>query len=531
MDSTALRRTMLTLVGLVAASTASAGTITTWTGTNGANWSASGNWKPSTPTTTGTFSLVYFGNTAAVTGTNNIGPVTVDSILFNNSGTTGQTRQYTLAASGSGSLKLTSGGSVTSTASTGSTLTDTISNNVQLLGTSTFNQGTNHNLTISGSLTGGSILKTGAGDLSLTGAASLSAGNSLNINQGSVTLNNTSFSVLDNQQVGLGSAGNSGVLKFNGVTSGSTAATFSLNGSAALSPQQFSNITFTSGTFNSATSGTTPITLTLAGGFQSQIGTDTINGVIQDNSPTGKVSVTLGSGVTSNVWVLKGNNTYTGATTITANAKMIMDGVISGSSATTSSGYLGGSGTFAGAVSVLSGTLSPGGTSTANGVINDSIGTLTIGSLTLANPATVAMTVSGSSAGQYDQIVTNSIDYAGTLALTLSGSYADYTSFNLFSGFGASHTGDLLGISLSALGSPYSSLSFAAAPVDGGDWYTGWNDFHQRLKFSQSTGTLTVVPEPSSIVFAGIGLAMFGWSTWTRRRSNARRRALEAVVA
>jgi hypothetical protein len=42
---------------------------------------------------------------------------------------------------------------------------------------------------------------------------------------------------------------------------------------------------------------------------------------------------------------------------------------------------------------------------------------------------------------------------------------------------------------------------------------------------------LTVVPEPSTIVFAGIGMAMFSWSTWTRRRANARRRAIEASEA
>ena len=46
-----------------------------------------------------------------------------------------------------------------------------------------------------------------------------------------------------------------------------------------------------------------------------------------------------------------------------------------------------------------------------------------------------------------------------------------------------------------------------------------------------ANGQLTVVPEPSTIVFAGIGLAMFGWSTWTRRRANARRQFIEASVA
>jgi hypothetical protein len=67
--------------------------------------------------------------------------------------------------------------------------------------------------------------------------------------------------------------------------------------------------------------------------------------------------------------------------------------------------------------------------------------------------------------------------------------------------------------------------------VQAGDWITGWNSDQQRLVFSQSTGSLTIVPEPSTIVFAGIGMAMFGWSTWTRRRANVRRQAIEAATA
>jgi hypothetical protein len=38
-----------------------------------------------------------------------------------------------------------------------------------------------------------------------------------------------------------------------------------------------------------------------------------------------------------------------------------------------------------------------------------------------------------------------------------------------------------------------------------------------------NAGVLYAVPEPSSVVFAGIGAAMFGWRSWTRRRSKMRR--------
>ncbi|NCX99993.1 MAG: PEP-CTERM sorting domain-containing protein, partial [Planctomycetia bacterium] len=67
-----------------------------------------------------------------------------------------------------------------------------------------------------------------------------------------------------------------------------------------------------------------------------------------------------------------------------------------------------------------------------------------------------------------------------------------------------------------------------------GDWISDWvttDNGNQRFIFSQSNGTLTVVPEPSTIVFAGIGMAMFAWSTWTRRRALARQRLIASSVA
>ena len=526
MLSAAFRRTLFTLIGLAAAGTASAGTITTWSGTNGNNWSSSGNWT--TPlNTSGTFSLVYRGTTASGTSTNNVGAVTVDSILFSNNGTAGQTSQYRLTASGTNSMKLTNGGNVTTTAATSGTLTETITSPIQLLGTGTFNIGSNHNVTMSGFLNSGSLVKTGAGDLTFTGSTSLTG---LSVNQGVAQFGVNAYSGINGLQVGVGSVGNSATLRYVGAT-GTTSTSFSLSGTAGIQLNQSSNLTFSSGTFNAANGSiTTPTVLNLLGGSSGNAGTQTVNGVIQDNSGTGTVAVNIGGANTTNVWVLKGANTYTGATVVAAGGKLLMDGVVSGSSTTTSSGYLGGSGTFGGAVAILSGTLAPGGISTTSGTITDSIGTLTVGSLSLSGPATTAMTITGSTAGLYDQIAgSSSITYGGTLALALSGSYADYTTFDLFSGF-TSHTGDLSSITLAALGSPYAALSFTG-PDGSGDWYTGWTAGNQQLKFSESTGTLTVVPEPSTIVFAGIGMAMFGWSSWTRRRAKARRQAIEAAIA
>lgn len=524
----AFRRTLFTLGALAVAGTASAGTITTWTGTAANNnWSTSGNWT-TTPTTSGTFSLVYRGTTASGTSSNNLGQVRVDSILFGNDGSAGQTKSFRLSSTATSSLLLTNGGSVTTTAATSGTLSNVIAGTVLLSGTSTFDIGTNNNLTLSGTLNNsGSIVKTGGGNLLLQGSTSLSG---LSVGQGTVQVNATSYTGLNGLAVQLGSSGNTGNLQTVGVT-GTSTTSFKLSGNASVQATTNSNITFSNSNFNTAdATATTPITLTLTGGGALNAGTEIVQGVIQDNSGAGTVGVTIGSAGSTNVWVLQGNNTYTGATTVATGGKLLMDGVVSGSSTTTSSGYLGGSGTFAGAVSILSGTLSPGGTSTSGGIITDTIDTLTVGSLSLSSPATTAMTVTGSTAGGYDQIAgSSSMNYGGTLALTLSGSYVDQTTFDLFSGF-TTYTGTFSAITLSATGSDYDGLTFSGADANG-DWLSTWNGNNQALKFSQSTGTLTVVPEPSTIVFACIGMAMFGWSTWTRRRAKTRRQAIEAAIA
>jgi hypothetical protein len=230
-----------------------------------------------------------------------------------------------------------------------------------------------------------------------------------------------------------------------------------------------------------------------------------------------------------------------------------MNGTISGSSTTTSFGYIGGSGTFNGAVIISSGTLAPGGVSFGGGILDDAVGRLTVASLSLGSSATTVLAITGSTSDLYEQIIgsggSSALNYGGTLALTMSSDttfYEEGTVFNLFTGFTGSPTGNLSAVTLNAVGTDYDGLtfqSFDSISADGqsflnakyglvsGDWLSDFNSNSQALVFSQSTGTLTVVPEPSTIVFAGIGIAMFGWSTWTRRRAKVRRQAIEAAIA
>jgi fibronectin-binding autotransporter adhesin len=566
MHVSTLRKTLLTLACMAVASTASAGTITTWSGTAAGNnnWSTPGNWTTQ-PTTSGTFSLVYRGNPTQKTSTNNLGPgaVTVDSILFNNTNTGTFTGAFILSRSAtSPALSLVNGATITTTAATTGTLTDTISSSLAFGGTTTFNMGSNHHVTLSGTLSGGgSLVKTGAGELLLSGTNDLTA---LNIEQGVVQLNAAAFGGAVNRSVNaisvvdLGTSTETGVFRTSGVgstvTPTATNLQFRLNGNGNVTPNNSSNITFNAANFNEAVSGvTTPVTLTLNGGGGSQIGTQTINGAIQDNSASGKVNVTVGGASLGNVWVINGDQTYTGDTTVTAGGRLLMNGTISGSSTTTSFGYIGGSGTFNGAVIISSGTLAPGGVSFGGGILDDAVGRLTVASLSLDSSATTVLAITGSTSDLYEQIIgsggSSALNYGGTLALTMSSDttfYEEGTVFNLFTGFTGSPTGNLSAVTLNAVGTDYDGLtfqSFDSISADGqsflnakyglvsGDWLSDFNSNSQALVFSQSTGTLTVVPEPSTIVFAGIGIAMFGWSTWTRRRAKVRRQAIEAAIA
>ena len=539
MKATIFYRTSLVLLGLAVASTASAGTITTWTGTGANNnWSTNGNWTTK-PTVSGTtFSLVYKGNPTRTTSTNDVGSVNVDSILFNNNNTTGQTSTFILSRSGTASLSLASGGTVTTTAAVtgtvGNVAGDTISSPIAMLGVGNFDIGSNHNLTVSGSLTGGgSIVKTGGGDLNLSGANSLTA---LTINQGVVQVNQTAFTGISGLTVDVGSAGNTGGIRFNGVGTvgvgrSTTSISINMGGNANVTANGNSNLVFSNSEFNVANAGvTSPTTLTLNGGGAGASGSQEISGVIQDNSGSGIVNLTIAGG---NVWQLDGVNTYTGATTINAGGRLMLNGSIDAASTTTSNGGgIYGTGTFNGDV-ISSGTIAPGGVSFL-GTIADTVGALTVRSLTLSgNSAVTELTITGSDAGTYEQILgSSSLTYAGTLALTLGDatpSYEEGTVFNLFSGF-TSTSGTFGGITLFAADTDYAGLTFSTADANG-DWLSTWNGNNQALRFSQANGTLTVVPEPSTIVFAGIGMAMFGWSTWTRRRANARRQAIEAVIA
>jgi hypothetical protein len=173
-----------------------------------------------------------------------------------------------------------------------------------------------------------------------------------------------------------------------------------------------------------------------------------------------------------------------------------------------SGGLLGGTGTIDGSLVVLDGgTLSPG----------NSPGILHVGSLQLDEFSTTLMEITGTSTSLYDQIVGNGsggLAYGGNLDLVISGSYANQTTFHLFSNFSTNNL-DFAAVVLNAAGGEYDGLTFTGT---GGVWTSTMTRNNQYLEFTTSTGDLVVVPEPSTYAMALAGLACGGWQMWRRRR-------------
>ena len=427
--------------------------------------------------------------------------------------------------------------------------------------------------TYSGSLGGaGSLTKSGAGSLTLSGSNSFAGG--LTVASGSIVFNNSSAaasgSVVASDSTTLSLANSASVFltgtvapsgananvtltsanaaaAFNTVFSGSANQKFTVSGgtqvNAGASTQQFSGVSgtvavatgatlrFSASSLNNGGASTTfdltgsivtrnngTLTLgALQGSGNISMGTNGLNnqaltvivgdksvdttygGVMSDaDAANGKILrlTKVGSGALT----LTGSNTYTGPTTVSAGG-LIVNGVLgSGTLSVAAAAWLAGSGTILGPIS-MSGTLSPG----------NSPGLMSLKSLSLDSTSTTVMEINGTTAGStYDSILISDpsgLAYSGALQFSFGSTLADNTTLNLFS-FSGTPTGTFTTVTASG---SYGALTFTKT---NGVWTA--QSGTQTISFTESTGNVLIVPEPSVVALLGCCAAVI--FVGTRRR-------------
>ena len=184
--------------------------------------------------------------------------------------------------------------------------------------------------------TGGILIKTGAGEMKLgqantyTGATTVQAGTltfSTIANIGTASSNLGGPTTVSNGTIAIGSDATGATLKYTGSGHSSDraislagtmgGATLDASGTGALN---------LSGTAAIAT-GAGSKTLTLTG---TNTGANTLAGIVQDNSPANKTSLAKSG---AGEWILSGNNSYTGDTTVTTGTLSITTPFLAASSA------------------------------------------------------------------------------------------------------------------------------------------------------------------------------------------------------
>jgi hypothetical protein len=262
---------------------------------------------------------------------------------------------------------------------------------------------------------------------------------------------------------------------------------------------------------------------------------------------TGSAGILLGSRLTGSgnysktgsslLEITNGNNGgFTGTLSVDGGSVKLTTGLLNATVNVNNGGTLYGENNFAngyaGAIVVNNGgTLTPG---------DNGYGGLTVTNDTTLNAGSVS-TFGVGSESDFDQVVTGglttfggaltiSMDYTPTTFGTNAPYFTDGNSWALFNS--GSFAGDFTSINMTGV---FGNVNFTQ--IESGVWQSDYLGNGQQFNFITTTGnsgvagTLYAVPEPSTIVFAGIGIAMFGWSTLTRRRAKACQRAVVATIA
>ena len=507
------------------AATASAQAQSTWTGNANSTWSDAGNWSNGVPSTT-TGTAVFTSSASQTTVTNGI-RIDFQRLVFQ-SGALAYTIGPGVGINGNGSITVESGVSTNQTINGNvrnqGTTTSTITNN----GTGLLNfpgqifSGGAWTVTFDGpgNITARridqqdsagvfSIVKNGAGTLTLTTGQPAAAAASQGHYTGSTTINGGVLQLGDANSMG-GSTTGTGAITFGGGTlrySANTAFNFApriVSSTAAISIDTAGRNVEFSALAASNTGGLTKSgsgTLSLVGANQYTGGT-TISGgtlVIGNGAAQGSIlgnvvnnaalvfsrsdAVTFGGAVSGSGTVAKqgaglltftGNNSYAGATAVDVGG-LLVNGANSGSGLVTvaNAARIGGTGSLAGGLTIAAGGLF---------AFNPADPTLDVsGAVSLDNSFGIASLVNpDGSAITWSSVNDGSYSLIGLTSSLFSG----------ISNFGAGNAADI---------------------------GTGRTAYFTNT--TESGGlSLVVVPEPGTFTLAGLGLAAAA-AAWARRRS------------
>jgi len=213
-----------------------------------------------------------------------------------------------------------------------------------------------------------------------------------------------------------------------------------------------------------------------------------------------------------------GTYSYSGLTTVSAGGLVIDGSLVNSSVIVGAGGHLGGSGTVPNTVQVNSGgTLAPG----LAGVPSlFTVGALSLQDGSLSSFGIVGIgALAGAAGTNYDSVTITGTpaSLAGTVRLDFGNTtpFANGEVFQLFAFDGGSSVGNLSSVIAAGSGA-YEAVRFYRTGA--GEWTSTFGTSEQFLRFSEFTGRLEVVPEPSTWGMLLAGGAAAGISALRRRR-------------
>jgi autotransporter-associated beta strand protein len=304
----------------------------------------------------------------------------------------------------------------------------------------------------------------------------------------------------------------------NRLSSTNTVTNFQLASGTSLRFTNSSNYTLTGSSLvlngNVAQSGSSAVTIAnniaLTGertfSLANSGGSINVSGNISGTASTAGINKT-GAGAL----ILSGSNSYVGPTTVTLGT-LVVNGTNTASAVTVTPG------------ATLLGTGRIGATSvegTINAGSGTSAGILQVASLSMLPDSIAKFTISGTGQGTgYNSIKsTGSIDLGNTnldLVMNNTSLLPNDSTYKLFDA--ATVTGNIAGIpNVTYVGN---ELTFSETSSGSGRWLAYDAASDQSLIFDASSGTLTVVPEPSSMIMLAMAGGVAGVFGMRRRKTN-----------